>query len=126
MRDEVLPDAVQRLIADRIDSVPELEAILLLRRTRDRRWTPAQAGERLYVSATMAAHILGVLAERGFLRCDEEQFRYAPENEELDHLVDALAQAYSRALIAVTTAIHAKPSSSVRQFANAFVLRKGK
>lgn len=126
MRETTLPEAVQRLIVERIDSVPELEAVLLLRRTRERPWTPAQAGERLYVSTTMASHILALLAERGFLRRDEEEFRYAPESDELDQLVDALANAYSRALIAVTTAIHSKPRSSVRQFADAFVLRKGK
>lgn len=34
---EEVPEAVKRLIAESIDSVPELEAILLLREDRQRR-----------------------------------------------------------------------------------------
>lgn len=119
-----LSENVRQLIAERIDSIPELEAILLLREDRDRPWTASDAGKRLYVSTTMAAHVLALLASRGFLRCEEEKYRYFPESPELDAVVDELAISYSRALIAVTTAIHSKPSPSVRQFAEAFRLRK--
>jgi hypothetical protein len=119
-----LPENVRKLIAERIDSIPELEAILLLREDRDRQWAASDAGKRLYVSTTMAAHILALLAGRGFLSRQGEEYRYAPESSELGAVVDALASCYSRALIAVTSAIHSKPSASVRQFAEAFRLRK--
>ena len=121
-----IPDAVKRLIAERIDSVAELEAILLLRGERDRWWTALDAGRRLYVSTTVATHTLSVLSERGFLACDGERYRYEPREDDLDAVVDALSTSYSESLIAVTAAIHSKPSQSVRQFADAFRLRKEK
>lgn len=65
-----------------------------------------------------------MLADRGFFAREGEAYWYSPKTPELDSVVEALATSYTRALIAVTTAIHSKPSASVRQFAAAFRLRK--
>jgi len=124
---EDIPVAVRRLILESIDSVPELEAILLLRENAGRTWNAAETGERLYVSKAVAAHILGVLGARGFLSSEDgERYRYAPASPELAAMTDELAFSYSHHLVAVTHLIHAKPSASVRQFADAFRLRKDK
>ncbi len=125
MNGERVPDAVRRLIADSIDSIAELEAILLLRANADRDWDAEQAGARLYVSATMAAHILGTLAARGFFTVAENRYRYDSSQAELESKVAALAVAYATDLITVTHLVHAKPAGSVRDFARAFRLRKG-
>jgi hypothetical protein len=120
-----VPDPVKRLVAERIDSVPELEAVLLLREHSDRDWTPSEAGQRLYVSATVAAHVLAKLARDGFLSSSDAGYRYAP-SEELVHVVNQLAEAYSHHLVEVTRMIHTKPPASIRQFADAFRFRKDK
>ena len=124
MSDEPISPAVRALIAERIESVPELEAVLLLRADPHRAWTAEEAGQRLYVSTTVAAHVLAQLRERGFFDQTGETYRYAPESPELAAAVDDLATAYSRHLVAVTQLIHAKPSRSVREFADAFRLRR--
>ena len=124
MNDDLIPPAVRTLIAERIDSVPELEAVLLLRETRPRAWTPDEAGTRLYVSTTVATHVLRTLAERGFFTEDGGDYRYDPASAELADAVDQLAVSYGHHLVAVTQLIHAKPSRNVRDFANAFRLRK--
>lgn len=121
-----IPESVKQLIAERIDSVPELETILLLREYREQQWTAAEAGQRLYVSTAVASHILSELTTRGFLSCGEATYRYAPATPELEATIDQLAEAYSHRLVEVTHMIHAKPSPSVRQFADAFRLRKDK
>jgi hypothetical protein len=121
-----IPETVKRVIAEHIDSVPELEAILLLRRTRDREWTADAAGARLYVSTTVAEHVLAALAARGFFTATSGRFRYAPATAQLEAAVDELAVAYSEQLVTVTHLIHSKPGGSVRQFAEAFDLRKEK
>lgn len=112
---EEIPDHVSRLIAERIDSVPQLEALLLFREYRARTWTAAQASARLYVSKTVAAQILGALAQRELLAVDGESFRYAPASPELEASVDALAAAYSHHLVAVTELVHAKTGASARR-----------
>jgi uroporphyrinogen-III synthase len=124
MADDRIPSIVADLIADRLDSIPELEAVLLLRENRAREWTAEDAGRRLYVSTTVAAHLLGELQARGFFARTGEVYRYAPESEALAASVDELAVAYARHLVAVTQLVHAKPRRDVRDFANAFRLRK--
>jgi hypothetical protein len=119
-----IPEAVRQLIADLIDSIAELETILLLRGHRDREWTAEEAGARLYVTAADAALLLSELAERGFLAERDQRYRYEPRTPELESSVDALASAYSTNLIGVTQLVHAKPAPGVLQFAKAFRLRK--
>jgi hypothetical protein len=119
-----IPDRVRRFIVDAIDSVPELEALLLLRTHADRAWSAHDAGARLYVSSTMAAHLLNTLTARGLLRRDGDYYRYGPARPEMDDVVNDLAATYVARLIDVTRLIHAKPAASVRQFADAFRLRK--
>jgi DNA-binding IclR family transcriptional regulator len=119
-----IPEPVRRFIVEAVDSVPELEALLLLRAHADRTWSVEDAGARLYVSPTMASHLLNALAARGLLERDGERYRYGPARPELDHVVGDLAATYATKLIAVTRLIHAKPAASVRQFADAFRLRK--
>jgi hypothetical protein len=120
----VIPDHVRRFIVEMLDSVPELEAVLLLSTHRDRPWSVKEAGARLYVSETVAAHVLNALADRGVLAMEGPLYRYAPIRPELDVVVQDLASTYATNLIAVTRLIHGKPTDSVRQFADAFRLRK--
>jgi hypothetical protein len=119
-----IPEVVRRLIADKIDSIPELEAVLLLRKDRTRTWSIEESSKALFVSPVVAGYILGVLTERGFLACSDESYRYAPDSPVLEAAVDLLATTYSRRLVEVTHLVHAKPSASVRLFADAFRLRK--
>jgi hypothetical protein len=115
---------VRRLILEAIDSVPELEALLLLRDTPGKSWTPDTASARLYVSKTVAAYTLDVLSKRGFLEEKPDGFMYRPFTPALAEAVDALARTYAASLVPVTQLIHTKPGPSVQDFARAFRLRK--
>lgn len=126
MTGDAIPEVVRQLISDCIDSIPELEAILLLRQYRTRDWNVDDTGKRLYVSPIVAAHILTALTERGFFAASGETYRYSPDSPELEAAVDLLASTYAQHLIAVTNFIHAKPSAGVRLFAQAFRFRKDK
>jgi hypothetical protein len=120
-----VPEHVRRLITETIDTVAELEALLLLRSVPGRRWTADAVGARLYVDPNVAAQALAALARRGFLGEDADGFVYEPASTTLADGVTDLAHAYSKSLIAVTQLIHAKPSSSLQDFARAFRIRRG-
>jgi hypothetical protein len=124
MTDAQIPSLVRQLIAERLDSIPEVEAVLLLRESTPRGWTAEDAGRRLYVSTTVAAHLLEELRDRGFFVAAGDEYAYQPESPALAEAVDALAAAYRRHLVAVTHLIHSKPGRNVRDFAEAFRLRK--
>ena len=76
------------------------------------------------MSTAFAEWILEQLHDRGFLVRGENTYRYAPDSETLAQAVDQLAITYSRHLVAVTNLVHAKPKQGVRDFANAFRLRR--
>jgi hypothetical protein len=123
-QEQTLPDRVRDFVLRHIDTVGALEALLLLRTEPEDRWTPARLGTRLYVHETVALAVLLALSRHGLVTHEHRTFRYAPVNDALRADVDALAAAYPRFLIPITQLIHAKPSGSLRDFADAFRLRE--
>ena len=125
MADVILPDDVRDFILGHIDSVAELEALLLLRNHAEQNWTIAEAAKRLYVSEAMAAEALARLAADGLCICSDEFYRYHPSSEEQGMTIDRLSEAYAQYLIPVTNLVHNKPAR-IRKFADAFRFRRDK
>ncbi len=123
MADETIPDDVRDFILRHIDSVAQLEALLLLRANPGASWRAEDVAKRLYTDDQQIAEVLGRLAEDGFLVLLEGSYRYECRTPEQQAMVDRTADAYRRQLIAVTNMIHAKPRR-IRQFADAFKFKK--
>ena len=121
MVDDVIPDDVRDFILRHIDSVAELEALLLLRANREP-WDVPRTAARLYASQDQIKDVLTHLSADGLLVKENERFRYETSGEQAD-IIDRLAEVYRRNLIPVTNVIHTKPSR-VREFADAFKFRK--
>ena len=123
MTDGIIPDDLRDFILRHVDSITQLEALILLRAHPDTDWDAKQTAARLYASSQEVAEVLARLCADGLLACNGELYRYHCETAELRAMVDRLADAYSRHLIPVTNMIHAKPRR-IRQFADAFKFRK--
>lgn len=122
MTEESIPGDVRRFIASYIDSVGELEALLLLR-SMPRDWAAGEVAARLYTREADTVDMLDRLCRAGLLVRRDKAYRYECRTEELRLMVDALAGLYARQLIPITNLIHAK-SRRIRQFADAFRFRK--
>jgi hypothetical protein len=118
-----LPPEIGEFIIRHVDSVAELEALLLTRNSGGA-WDAQQVGSRLYISTNNAREVLNALHRERFLDHAEGVFTYAPASPGLRASAEALAAAYPRFLIPITRLIHAKPSSSLRAFSDAFLLRE--
>ena len=123
MTDDSIPEDVRDFILKHIDSIAQLEALLLMRREPHSHWTAASIAGRLYIDENEAAAILDHLHAKSLIVGDHRHFRMSAERSEPLEVVDRLATLYSRHLIPVTNLVHAKPSS-IRAFAEAFKLRK--
>lgn len=118
-----LSEEVRQFVVDRLDSVAELEGLLLMR-AEPVPWTPSQVARRLYVDDRAAEEVLHALVQHELVVRDEAlSFRYEPASEHLRQDADALAESYRQFLIPITHLIHAKAPASLRQFADAFRLR---
>jgi hypothetical protein len=123
MADDPVPKHLRDFIARHIDSVAELEALLLLHANPAERWAIEPVAKRLYVAPGEVLEILEHLARDGLLSGENGVFHYDCTRPELRQAVDELAETYRRQLIPITRLIHAKPRR-IRAFANAFKFTK--
>jgi hypothetical protein len=118
-----IPDDLREFIQKHIDSIAQLEALLMLRGSPGTGWDAAKVAARLYISEQETAALLARLSADGFLTVDNGVYRYGCQRDVQQQLVDRLADLYARELIPVTNLIHAKPRR-IREFADAFKLTK--
>jgi predicted ArsR family transcriptional regulator len=118
---------VYQFIFEQIESVPHLEALLLIWGSRPQPWTIENLAQRLYVSSDVVLTLLQDLIRRGFIALvhgPPEGYRYESASSGQDQLMAAVDETYRREVVRISTLIHSKPSASVREFARAFRLTK--
>ncbi|MEX2223362.1 MAG: hypothetical protein WEG40_16345 [Candidatus Rokuibacteriota bacterium] len=121
-----IPEDVRRFIIEHIDSVPALEALLLMRRSAERRFTVAMLAAELYMDPRQVAPILSELGTRGLCGTSggaEPMYFWRPATAEMADALGRLADVHARYLVPVTNLIHGKPRASLRGFSDAFRLR---
>lgn len=123
MAPDLLPDDIARFIAEHVDSVPHLEALLLLWESAPQPWTAEALAQRIYIPAGGAALVLADLALKGWIIEADGAARFDPQTRDAA-LIERLARSYRGNLLSVARAIHQKSSSALLDFARAFRLRK--
>lgn len=125
---QVPEELVYKFIADEIDTVPHLEALLMLWNSRPKQWLVDEMAKALYVPRETSQRILQELTRRGLISASSEPERYSYEHqsEEKDALLHSLDVIYRRELVRVSRMIHAKAPAAVREFARAFRFTKDK
>jgi hypothetical protein len=119
----VTPD-VERFLSERIDSVEQLEALLLLQRHPDRWWTASAVASDLGGDPPSVARSLDTLCARNLLDVRIAQdvlFRFAPRASDAATLRN-IAEAY-RTHRMVVLQLLSRQIDSARDFADAFRLR---
>jgi hypothetical protein len=132
MDDSDLPSDVQLFLRDHIDSLEQLEILLLFQRC-EQIWSAPGVAEELSIGASAAEEALRALCERGLLGIATEpsQFRYAPSSPALAAVVKHLAEIHAdqrAALMKVLTAnaIQRLRAGAVVMFSNPFLGRREK
>lgn len=127
MATDIIPEPVRQFILENIDSIAQMEGLLLFRAQPHTPWDVATLSQRLYISAQEAQQLLLTLHARGFLVPEKDKtgcYCYRPITPELAHMVDQVSEAYRQYLVPVTYLIHSKSSHRLQQFADAFKWRK--
>jgi len=124
--DRMIPDDIRDFILQRLDSVAEMEALLLLWRDPGKDWDTATLARELYITEADVCGVLRQLREQNLVEESNGFYRYWRSSAESGMIVDRLAQLYKTHLITITNLMHSKFSSRIQEFADAFVLRKDK
>lgn len=119
---------VDRFILEQIDSVPHLEALLLLFNSQPKVWTAAEMANALYVRQDQAEKILEGLVQRELIATGPRPpvYFYSAEDGNRNLLLDAVNEIYRREVVRISSLIHSKASAGVRDFARAFRIKKDK
>ena len=123
MADELIPLDVREFVLTHIQSIAQLEALLLLKSKPDVVWTCANDASHLYIDEAQAKEVLDRLCESGLLSCDADTYHFNSEAPDNGPIVERLATLYRKHLIPVTNLVHSRPSGA-QAFAAAFNLRK--
>lgn len=130
-----LPDDVQALLRDHIESYEQLELLLLLRAERDHRWTEEALSARLRISSSLLAVALERLKSASFLEewldNAEKRYTYIAQSDPIETTLGRLVQAYREHPIPIVKLMSANAIERVRTaalhtFADAFIIRKDK
>jgi hypothetical protein len=126
---DLIPEDVEQFILDNIDSVAQLEGLLLLRSSPEAQWYVESVSTRLYINEQEAVEILEHLNILGLVQIQKAKpptYQYQPDSADLTHMVDRLAETYRKYLVPVTNLIHSKAQTRVQQFADAFKIKRRK
>ncbi len=120
-------EEVYDFIREEIDTIPHLEALLLIWKSRSKQWTVEEIAKELYVSTGIAHNVLQGLNRRGLLVLRNgipEQYAYESISTRRDRLLEALDATYRRELIPISRLIHSKGTAAMQDFAQAFRFTK--
>ncbi len=118
-------------IRTHIDSVEQLEVLLLMRNDPSKGWSAADVSRQLRSSPVSAALRLEKLtALRLIVKTEPSQhtftFRYEPSTPELADRVTALSEAYLVRRVTVIDLIFSNPVEKIQSLADAFKIRGDK
>ena len=117
----MISEHIKRFILTSIDSVPHLEAVLLMRYDQEMNWDAKIIAQKLYISPKKAQEILDELCASNFIKRDTPStYCYEPNSFELKNILDDVADIYAKNLIEVTKLIHSKTDKQAQQFGDAF------
>ncbi|MBC7982266.1 MAG: hypothetical protein H7Y02_00270 [Candidatus Obscuribacterales bacterium] len=127
MNPEDIPEQVLSFIAKHIDTVPHLETLILLWENQSQFWTQGQVAKRIYVSEATAGSVLNDLRQRRLVKAEAHNsvgYHYDHAWDPSSLIMAAVVHTYRHRVVEVATLIHSRGSSSVREFARAFDLKK--
>jgi hypothetical protein len=127
MGEDSIPEDLREFLLKNFDSVAQWEGLLLLRAQPEKSWDAEDVARNLYITEPDAARLLADLEARAMITVADAQppalYRYQPQRD-LDALIRRAAELYKRSVIPIANLIHSKPKTRVRQFADAFRIRK--
>ena len=118
-----LPRSVLKLIERHVHSAPDVETLLLLWREEGDWGAPAVARE-LRLDVEQVAAILARMHRRGLLRAEGASYRFHPRDPAEAEAVAKLAELYPAYRVAIVALIYARPTGPVKDFSDAFRVRK--
>ena len=122
-----IPEHVVAFLREYIDSVDQVEILLLLKSKSGSDCTAEDISRALSTPATSVASRLAHFHAVGLVDMKPgpvPQYQYRPKSADLEQAVLDLEQAYAKYRVRMINLIYSKPIDKIRTFADAFKFRK--
>lgn len=119
-----LPIDVKTLLTDHIDSVGQLEALLVFFNNPTTLWTASSLSFELRSHETMMAQQLITLRKSGFIDELRDGEFALTKDEKVLKKISLLRDAYKEMSVSVIAFIYEKPNDKLKGFADAFKFKK--
>lgn len=122
-----VPFELRQLIAQRLESMEQVEVLVLLARTEPRRWSSAEVAAELRWPQPIAVNSLeelacGKLLTRAGTGAASVTYEYAPPADDRESIA-ALIHLYETRPLVLGRLIYDRPPTVARSFADAFRIR---
>ena len=127
MSESGFSEDLDKFIASEIESLEQLEILLLLSGNPHKWWTAQSVYDVIKSSPASVQDRLKDFADRSILKRESEKevrYQFSPTEEKLWRIVTELREAYKERSVKVVQAIYAKPPDPMTEFARAFRIRK--
>jgi hypothetical protein len=118
---------LETFIHRNVNSIEQLEILLLLFGDGAHSWTPGEIAQRLYIQPDSAKARLTDLESKRLCHCTdqaEEKYRFAPDDPDNQRMVQELMEAYRVRRVAVISLVFSKTPDPINSFSDAFRIRK--
>ncbi|MEO6002074.1 MAG: hypothetical protein ABIZ04_25100 [Opitutus sp.] len=124
--EDKITNSVQDFVRRNIVSVEQLEILLLLFAERERDWSAAEVNSQIRSQESSVSKWLTVLASIGLVArvAETDRYKFAASSAGIEQQTAALAQLYKDFRVRIIELIYSRPGSQLRDFSNAFNLRK--
>lgn len=127
-----IANVVQQFLWRAVDSIMQLEALLLLRSQPQREWSSEEIAAELRVDPAGARQQVIPLVQKGLIKASSETFSYGARSAEEDALVGEIARLYAERRVTIISLVYSRPAGetaarkapdAAQRFADAFRLR---
>lgn len=118
-----VPERLRLYLRQNFNSVSLLELLFLLKRTAPREWTAQEASLEMRTNVSYASSQLNELRAVGAVCLKDQKYTFNPDQHDVE-LIEELEALYHSHRSTVISFIYAQPIDNIRNFAEAFKIKK--
>lgn len=118
-----IPERLRLFLRKNVNSVSLLDVLFLLKRDAQKKWTPEEVSAEMRTNKSYATSQLAELVALKLVSTSEKTYSYDPQPSDLE-VIDELERLYNSRRSTVIGFIYSQPIDSIRDFADAFKIKK--
>jgi hypothetical protein len=119
-----IPIEIAEFLKKHIDSVMQLEVLLLVRTRADKDWLASDVASELRIDQAWTETTLAKFANAGILERSGSSYRFTSAVPEMQQRLAEVARLYDQRRVTIISMIFSEPADPIRQFTDAFRFRK--